>query len=566
VATWTTLYADSSGSSSAWLNLHPPESGGRVTVTIDSVSGGVQGWSFGLCHDGEKARVAEFGLTPELATVRHGFMPEFVACEEAFDAETGRRGIVQAILLAFREALVLPTRSGGFPVLDVRYEIVGAATSTVMVCGDLRGSGQPIAVAITQDGTTVTPSKIPTSTLSPSAKNAWFGIAPPVSDSDVVVSIDASNAGVQAWSLGLCHDPAASDLLGFGETPELAALLAGLPSAFVLCEEAGDGARAGLVQAVALFKTAEEVSLPARPGGFPVLRATYSASEETYLEACGGLVGSGQPVPLVITADAESLVPSKPATATLVPRTPSSRLSYRVEPPESGEVVAVKLYADDLRIQGWSFTLCHTAGAARVVQLATAPEVLSLVGGEPPEFVLNDILAAGPFVAVTQKVLLGTPESPRAFGPFPEGLPILGIRYDVVQNDSLKFCDMDPWSAVTFENDVLVDGVRYVPWTRVGGRLVTDALGTEFIRGDADLNGIVQLTDAVVILMALFLSGAPLECLDAADSNDVARVDISDPIFILHYLFMGGPEPPPPFPDPGADLSPQTSLGCERGL
>lgn len=566
VTAWTTLRADPSGSSAVWLNLHPPESGGRVTVTVDSTSGGVQGWSFGLCHDGEKARIAEFGLTPELATVRHGFMPDFVACEEAVDQEGGRVGIVQAVLLAYREALVLPTRPGGFPVLDVRYDILGEATSSVAVCDGLRGSGQPVSVAITQGSVTVTPSKIPTSTLSPSAKNAWFGITPPISDRDFVVSIDASNAGVQAWSLGLCHDPATSELLGFGETPELTALLAAIPNAFVLCEKGSDGTRAGLIQAVALFKASQEVTLPARPGGFPVLSATYTASEETYIETCGGLTGSGEPVPLIITADSLSLVSSKPATATLVPRTPSSRLAYRVDPPESGEVVSVKIYADDVRIQGWSFSLCHTAGAARVVQMATAPELLSLVGGEPPEFVLNDVLPAGPFSAVTQKVLLGTPESPRALGPFPEGLPVLGIRYDVVQNDSLKFCDGDPWSTATFESDVLVDGVRYVPWTRTGGRLVTEALGTEFIRGDADLSGSVQLTDAVVILMALFLGGAQLECLDAADANDVARVDISDPIFILHYLFMGGPEPPPPFPDPGAALSPQTSLGCERGL
>jgi hypothetical protein len=69
-----------------------------------------------------------------------------------------------------------------------------------------------------------------------------------------------------------------------------------------------------------------------------------------------------------------------------------------------------------------------------------------------------------------------------------------------------------------------------------------------FRRGDADLDGKVVLTDAVVVLERLFLGGAPLSCLDAADTNDDGRLDLTDPIFLLVYLFQGGPE----LPEPGA--------------
>jgi hypothetical protein len=92
------------------------------------------------------------------------------------------------------------------------------------------------------------------------------------------------------------------------------------------------------------------------------------------------------------------------------------------------------------------------------------------------------------------------------------------------------------------------------------------ALGTKFIRGDANVDGLINMSDAVYTLMALFLGGAALPCLDAADANDVGRVDISDPIFILRFLFLGGPQLPAPYPEAGEDLSPQTALGCERGL
>jgi hypothetical protein len=264
--------------------------------------------------------------------------------------------------------------------------------------------------------------------------------------------------------------------------------------------------------------------------------------------------------------DSTTYLPVVPAVASLVRKPYASKLAYRAEPPESGEVITVKLYSQDLSVEGWSFALCHTAQAAEVMEVATSPQVMTLLGGDPPEFVMNDIVPADPFVAVTQKVILGTLLEPVSRGPFPGGLPVLGIRYDVNQNDSIKFCDGDPSGDITFEGGVLVDGVSYVPSTRIGASLVQGALGTQFIRGDADLNRRVNLTDAVHILMALFMGGPQLACLDAADANDVARVDISDPIFILNFLFLGGPRPPAPYPEPGEDLNPYSALGCTRGL
>jgi len=73
-----------------------------------------------------------------------------------------------------------------------------------------------------------------------------------------------------------------------------------------------------------------------------------------------------------------------------------------------------------------------------------------------------------------------------------------------------------------------------------------------FIRGDANRDGGADLSDAVFVLVHLFLGG-PMACPDAADSNDDGALDISDPIGILDYLFLGGSPPPAPFPAAGAD-------------
>lgn len=87
-----------------------------------------------------------------------------------------------------------------------------------------------------------------------------------------------------------------------------------------------------------------------------------------------------------------------------------------------------------------------------------------------------------------------------------------------------------------------------------------------FLRGDADDDQEVNLTDAVFCLGYLFQGGKTPPCLDAADSNDDGRVDIADPVTTLSFLFLGGPIPPPvPTEPPGWDPTPDR-VGCERSL
>ena len=83
-----------------------------------------------------------------------------------------------------------------------------------------------------------------------------------------------------------------------------------------------------------------------------------------------------------------------------------------------------------------------------------------------------------------------------------------------------------------------------------------------FMRGDADSDLAVELTDAVFVLNYLFLAGRAPECLDSADMDDDSVVDLSDAIYVLNYLFLGGRLPPAPFPDCGEDAS-ADDLACD---
>ena len=84
-----------------------------------------------------------------------------------------------------------------------------------------------------------------------------------------------------------------------------------------------------------------------------------------------------------------------------------------------------------------------------------------------------------------------------------------------------------------------------------------------FRRGDANDDGGLNITDGIFILNYLFLGGPAPPCEETADSNDDGGVNITDGIFVLNYLFLGGPAPPAPGPDVcGPDPAGSPDLGC----
>ena len=91
-------------------------------------------------------------------------------------------------------------------------------------------------------------------------------------------------------------------------------------------------------------------------------------------------------------------------------------------------------------------------------------------------------------------------------------------------------------------------------------RGVSDCLGafaigqprTWFLRGDANNDEDVDLSDAIYSLNHLFVGGPPFRCQEAADSNGDGAVDVSDASYILDHLFRGGAAPPSPYPECGS--------------
>ena len=125
---------------------------------------------------------------------------------------------------------------------------------------------------------------------------------------------------------------------------------------------------------------------------------------------------------------------------------------------------------------------------------------------------------------------------------------------------SLRAVTLDP-----DQQDALIAGLWYVnieTAVHPGGELrgqVTPSPPTlppvvEFRRGDFNDDGVVDMSDVVRTLDALFLGEIEIVCSDAADANDDGQLDVSDAVQILVYLFGQDVELASPGPrDCGAD-------------
>ena len=81
--------------------------------------------------------------------------------------------------------------------------------------------------------------------------------------------------------------------------------------------------------------------------------------------------------------------------------------------------------------------------------------------------------------------------------------------------------------------------------------------GTPFRRGEANGDGVFDISDAVITFERVLLGGI-VNCRDAADADDDGRLGIADGIWMLSYLFSEGEALPAPGssgcgPDPTDD-------------
>jgi len=123
--------------------------------------------------------------------------------------------------------------------------------------------------------------------------------------------------------------------------------------------------------------------------------------------------------------------------------------------------------------------------------------------------------------------------------------------------DIIILCHLDLLRAITQGDNMLIQMI-VVAILGVG-----DFGDGMFVRGDANYDGRVDISDVIVIWRNLMNQEHGLiACPDAGDANDDGELNFRDPLYILNYLFSDGSSPPMPFEKPGIDLT-FDQLGCD---
>ena len=63
------------------------------------------------------------------------------------------------------------------------------------------------------------------------------------------------------------------------------------------------------------------------------------------------------------------------------------------------------------------------------------------------------------------------------------------------------------------------------------------------IRGDVDASNSVNIADAVFLVEYIFFGGPPPPCLEEGDVDGSGSINIADAVFLVEYIFFGGPAP-----------------------
>lgn len=64
-----------------------------------------------------------------------------------------------------------------------------------------------------------------------------------------------------------------------------------------------------------------------------------------------------------------------------------------------------------------------------------------------------------------------------------------------------------------------------------------------YVCGDANMDGQVNVGDAVFLINYIFSGGPGPEPLEAGDANCEGQVNVGDAVYLINFVFSGGPEP-----------------------
>jgi hypothetical protein len=218
-------------------------------------------------------------------------------------------------------------------------------------------------------------------------------------------------------------------------------------------------------------------------------------------------------------------------------------------------------------IQGWSYGICIDEYIAIVDATTDGTDTATVKNGAPPDF---NTVTVYPGEGITHGVVIDfmaqvTLTSTNEWSD-------LNVNYELLVDGLNPVANVTPCSATLGSPataNVMVIGGASIPMSNFEGPLADRAntetgccedaqgetecnvpgeflflAGYEFIPGDANCDGRLDIADGIWVLNYLFRQGPPPCCECAADANNDTVLDASDAVYIIEYQFLDGDPPP----------------------
>ncbi len=384
------------------------------------------------------------------------------------------------------------------------------------------------------------------------------GVAPLGGTATVSVVLDNEGDPLQGYQWGLCHDSFVS--VEEGDVSNGAAL-AGITFTFQALQFYESGWTVG-----ALFNAVTNETLP--PGNdLELFTIDYTAETKgtAILEFCEVL---GDPeVQVAVVAENTEIEPVQVSgTIESGGTAPFVLSAAEVTSPQGLSVdVAVELSGPE-PMDAFTFGLTHASLHLSLDSIVAGSVVAGLNDGEGADYFVVNVSPSGALDGGTVGCVasFGAP-----FDRIPAGDPQEVCIFTYTVSPSAP--DETP-VALRFSSSlgsppvpvvVSVGGFSETPVRDDGEVLIMGIPIPVFVRGDANGDGALDISDPFFLALHLFVDGPGPQCSVSGDANDDATLSIADAIFALDYLFQSGPSPAAPFPDCGPDADETDALLCE---
>ncbi|MEM7263003.1 MAG: hypothetical protein AAF488_13505 [Planctomycetota bacterium] len=372
-----------------------------------------------------------------------------------------------------------------------------------------------------------------------------------------ILDIAAGATVLSGWSVGFCHDVDVLNPVAASAGSTTLVVNDGSPPDFeqtnVVDNDAtlGVGETPGVNQGVVInFLGTETLGAGT---GYELVDATYLLSgPDTFTEiSYCDTTPAGQLVSTVVVVSGQSVVPTKvPGTIEVGAIFPPGLSIASDLVVDSGTPVSapVTLDSSEFDIYGFSFGLSHDSAVVDLVDISAGADTAAA-----DFFHVETAPANGDGGVVAAILSTAAPlEFLAQFGSYEVAI----FQYDVAagaatdDSSALSFVGNLQPAPTSPETPLLIslgqDGIEPVTTNGAITVGITTGGGPLFVRGDANSDGTVDVSDGVFTLGFLFSGGDTPACLSSCDGNDDGGVDVSDAVYILGFLFSGGDPIPAP--------------------